>query len=56
MPKGISLDNIATRQKGYVEEIANIKTVWIPKGAYGVKLTDEQFAFMFPSNRQALAR
>lgn len=54
--KGMTLEKIADRQKGYLEEIANTKVAWLPKGAYGVKLTDEQFAFLFPSNRQTLAR
>jgi hypothetical protein len=55
-PKGLSLANIAERQQGYVEKIANVETAWLPQGAYGVKLGSELFGFLFPANRQHLSR
>lgn len=56
MPKGLALNTIADRHKGYVEEISNVKAVWLPEGAYCVKLTDDLLGVMFPANRQFLSR
>lgn len=54
--KGVTLSTIAQKQQGYIEKIANVETAWLPQGAYGVKLGNDLFGFLFPANRQQLSR
>ena len=54
--KGVTLSTIAQKHQGYLEKIANVETAWLPQGAYGVKLGNDLFGFMFPANRQQLSR
>lgn len=55
-PKGPPLEKIADRHQGNVEKISNVEAAWLPQGAYGVKLAEDVYGFMFPANRQALSR
>jgi len=56
LPKGPALEKVAARHQGYVEQIANTEAAWFPQGAFGVKLAADQYALMFPANRQSLSR
>jgi hypothetical protein len=51
-----SVDEVAKREKGYVDKIANTKVVWSPRGAYAVGLGKGTLGLLFPANRQFLAR
>lgn len=55
-PSFRSLDEIAKREKGYVDKIANTKVAWSPRGAYVVGLGKGALGLLFPPNRQFLAR
>jgi hypothetical protein len=51
-PKGPSLQKIANRQQGYLEKVANTDVAWLPQGAYGTRLGNDLYGFLFPANRQ----
>ena len=55
-PSFRSLDEVANREKGYVDKIANTKVAWSPRGAYVVSLGKGALGLLFPPNRQFLAR
>lgn len=55
-PSFRSLDEIAKREKGYVDKIASTKVAWSPRGAYVVSLGKGALGLLFPPNRQFLAR
>jgi len=54
-PKGPSLQKIADRQQGYLEKVANTDVAWLPQGAYGTRLGNDLYGFLFPANRQELS-
>ena len=54
-PKGPSLQKIATKQQGYIEKVANSDVAWLPQGAYGTRLGQDLYGFLFPANRQELS-
>jgi hypothetical protein len=55
-PSFRSLDEIAKREKGYADKIANTKVAWSPRGVYVVSLGKGALGMLFPPNRQFLAR
>ncbi|MCY2965029.1 MAG: hypothetical protein NT069_15580 [Planctomycetota bacterium] len=55
IPKGPTLKRIGEKHQGYVEKVANTESVWLPQGAYGVKLGSDLYGFLFPANRQDLS-
>ena len=54
-PKGPSLQKIANKQQGYLEKVANVDVAWLPQGAYGTRLGQDLYGFLFPANRQELS-
>jgi hypothetical protein len=54
-PKGPSLQKIADKQQGYLEKVANADVAWLPQGAYGTRLGQDLYGFLFPANRQELS-
>lgn len=55
-PKSPFLEDIAKREKGFVDTVANTKAVWSPRGAYIVKIGQNAVGLTFPPNRQFLSR
>ena len=54
-PKGPSLQKIADKQQGYIEKVANADVAWLPQGAYGTRLGQDLYGFLFPATRQELS-
>ena len=50
------LETIEKNMQGYVDTVANTKTVWSPRGWYGYMTGGGALAEMFPANRQYVSR
>ncbi|MDX1964874.1 MAG: hypothetical protein SFX18_17120 [Pirellulales bacterium] len=51
-----ALADIARRERGFVDNVANTKVVWSPRGAYALSLGQDTLGILFPPNRQFLSR
>lgn len=56
MPDPPSLEDVAAREKGYVDDIGGKKVAWTPRGAFIGRPADDIVALLHPANRQLLAR
>jgi hypothetical protein len=55
-PKIPSIDSIAKKERGYVDQVASKSAAWSPRGVYVIALSDHAVGLAFPPNRQFLAR
>jgi hypothetical protein len=51
-----SLDQIAKKVQGHLDNVANTSAVWSPRGWYAFKIGNQALGVVFPANRQYLSR
>lgn len=56
IPDGMSVDTIATSEKGYVDTVNGLQAVWTPGNLYYVELEPHVLGITFPADRQELFR